>query len=94
MEPEIGDVVASRASSDAAAFGIERRAQESRRRPVDIDRAAWYLIRRFGDGCAVAAYRRAATCAQHGAHRRAAEWRLVLQRVVALHFAPPSGATF
>lgn len=93
MEPEIGNVVASQVSSDAAAFGIERRTQESRRRPVDIDRAAWYLIRRFGDGCAVAAYRRAATCAQHGAHRRAAEWRLVLRRVVALHFAPPSGAT-
>ncbi len=57
-------------------------------RPLpSIDRAALLLIRKYGDDCAVEAYRRSSCCAYQGLGREAAEWRAVMRRVVALHFA-------
>lgn len=77
---------------DDPALDVSVAPRTRRGRPLDIERAAWHLVRRYGDDCAAVAYARASTCAQHGDDRRAAEWRLVLERSVALQFAEPGGA--
>lgn len=62
------------------------------RRPLpSIDRAAWLLIRKFGDDSAIEAYRRSECCRCRGDRLSAAEWKAVLIKVIALHFAPPAG---
>jgi hypothetical protein len=59
--------------------------------PLNIDRAAWLLIRKFGDDCALAAYTRGQYCRCHGQYEAASEWQLVLLKVIELHFKQPSG---
>lgn len=55
-------------------------------KPIPIDRAAVMLIRRFGDDCAIMAWQRAKTCMALGEHRAAAEWQLVLRRLLNVYF--------
>lgn len=57
---------------------------------LNVDRAAVFLIRRYGDDCAKVAYLRAQQCQCRGAAQAASEWKLVVQKVVELHFAPRS----
>ena len=61
------------------------------RKPVNVERTAWYLIRRFGDDSAVVAFRRAQQCAARNDEASSREWHLVTRRVVELHFAQPQG---
>jgi hypothetical protein len=61
------------------------------RRPLDIDKTALFLIRRFGDDCAIVAFQRSRCCANNGEPAAAAQWRQVMCRVVELHFARPQG---
>jgi len=61
------------------------------RRPINIDRAAWFLIRRYGEDSAMEAFRRAQSCADRRDQNAAHEWRLVLNKVIELHFAKPKG---
>lgn len=58
--------------------------------PLDIDRAAWFLSRRFGDDCALVAYHRALACARTGDKKSEAEWRHVVRRLIETHFARPT----
>ncbi len=60
-------------------------------RPLDIDQTAWLLIRKYGDDCAVVAQARSQCCARHQDLQRSAEWRLVVHKVIELHFAPRKG---
>ena len=61
------------------------------RTPINIDRTAWTLIRRFGDDSAKVAFERVRVCADRGDEASAEEWRLVVHKVVELHFAPSKG---
>lgn len=61
------------------------------RKPLDIDRAAWCLIRRYGDESAKVAYLRAQNrllCSDSDAVN---EWKLVIDKIVELHFTARSG---
>lgn len=60
-------------------------------KPLNIDRAAWFLIRCYGDDCAKAAYQRLLNCQGSGDKTGAGEWKLVMRRVVELHFCSPKG---
>ena len=62
------------------------------RPPLNIDHAAWFLIRRYGEESAVEAFRRIQSCADRKDQEAAHEWRLVLNKVIELHFAAPSGS--
>lgn len=59
--------------------------------PLDIDRAAWFLIRRHGDDCAKVAFQRAQWCRHRGDEAGARVWKLVVEKVVQLHFSTPRG---
>ncbi len=59
-------------------------------RPIDIDRAAWVLIRRFGDRSEDVALVRARHCQDDGRETAAAEWRCVLIKVLEIR-APKQG---
>jgi len=63
-------------------------ADDTRRpmRPLDVDRAAWFLIRRYGESrLAVAvASRRIAFCVDSGAESAAYEWCGVLRKIIEL----------
>lgn len=61
------------------------------RKPLDVDRTAWFLIRRYGDDSALVAFRRSQHCAARNDADSCREWRLVTRRVVELHFARPQG---
>lgn len=62
------------------------------RRPIpSIDRAAWLLIRKYGDESAIEAYRRSECCRCHGDALSATEWKAVLLKVIELHFKPSCG---
>lgn len=63
----------------------------TRVRLPSIDQAAWLLIRKYGDCSAVEAFRRSQCCRQMGDEAAAAEWRLVMKKVVELHFQQRSG---
>jgi hypothetical protein len=63
------------------------------KRPLNIDRAAWALICRFGDESAKVAFQRASICTHRNDDVAASEWRLVVQKVVELHFARNDGFT-
>ena len=65
----------------------EKADQGHRAKPLDIERAAWFLSRRYGDDCALVAYRRALACAQSGRRKHEAEWRQVMRRLIDVHFA-------
>jgi hypothetical protein len=58
---------------------------------IDIDRVAVLLIRRFGEDSALVAYAREQFCLARGDRHLAAQWRLVLRRVVSLYFTPRRG---
>ncbi|MCB1506437.1 MAG: hypothetical protein KDJ47_15780 [Hyphomicrobiaceae bacterium] len=60
-------------------------------KPIDINRAAWCLIQRYGDDCAKVAYARSRCCRCLGDPRGEGEWKLVIEKVVQLHFSTPSG---
>lgn len=60
-------------------------------RPLDIDRAAWFLIRCYGDECAKVAFDRSRRCACRGDTAGVEEWKRVVNKVVELHFARPRG---
>ncbi len=60
-------------------------------KPLDIDRAAWVLIRCHGDDCAKVAYQRARSCRHRGDDAGAQAWKLVVEKVVELHFSTPRG---
>lgn len=60
-------------------------------KPLDINRAAWFLIRRYGDECAKVAFLRSRRCQCCGDQMGASEWKLVTRKVVELHFARPRG---
>lgn len=64
----------------------------NRRRPLNIDQTAWMLIRKYGDDCAAIAQIRSQCCARRQDLQRSAEWRLVVHKVIELHFAPGKGA--
>lgn len=61
------------------------------RKPLDIDKAALFLIKKHGEDSAVAAYNRANCCRCRGDPISEREWLAVLKRVVDLHFAPRGG---
>ncbi len=60
-------------------------------KPLDIDKAALFLIKKYGDESAVVAYNRANCCRCRGDEPTENEWLTVLKRVVDLHFAPRAG---
>jgi hypothetical protein len=60
-------------------------------RRLDIDRAALFLMRRYGNDCAVVAFHRSRCCARQRLETAERDWRLVLRRVIELHFANPRG---
>ncbi len=59
--------------------------------PLNIDRAAWFLVRRYGDDSAIVAFRRAQMSALQNNKVAEGEWRLVLRKIIDLHFAKPDG---
>ncbi len=59
-------------------------------RTLNIDRAARFLIHSYGDECAKIAYQRLVNCQDQGDHAAASAWRLVMRKVVDLHFRRPS----
>jgi hypothetical protein len=61
--------------------------------PLNIDRTALFLIRRYGDNSAVMAFRRMQFSALQSNKTAEGEWRLVLSKVIELHFAKPRGPT-
>lgn len=60
-------------------------------RPIDVERAAIFLIRKFGDDSAIVAYQRARCCQCRGDAETAKEWDAVLKRVVDLFFVERTG---
>ncbi|CFX25871.1 protein of unknown function [Candidatus Filomicrobium marinum] len=60
-------------------------------KPLDIDKAAVFLIRKFGEDSASVAYSRAYCCRCRGDNNAAQEWNAVLNRIVALLFSPREG---
>lgn len=58
---------------------------------IDIDKAAAFLILKYGDDSAVVAYNRANCCRCRGDSQSEREWHAVLKRVVELHFEPRKG---
>ncbi len=60
-------------------------------KPLNIDRAAWFLIRCYGDDCAKVAYQRFLNCTGSGDDVGAHEWKLVMKRAVELHFSERKG---
>ncbi len=60
-------------------------------KPLDIDRAACFLIRRFKDDCAKVAFQRSLNCRDRGDVVGADEWKLVMKRVVELYFSDRKG---
>lgn len=61
------------------------------RRPLDIEKTALFLMRRFADDCAVVAYQRSRCCLRIGEEAASQEWHRVMVRVIELHFAQPNG---
>jgi hypothetical protein len=51
------------------------------RRPLDIDRVAWLLIRKFGPCAAHEALNRMAYCAEYIDNQSATEWSLVAEKI-------------
>lgn len=64
---------------------------EDARKPIDIDRAAVFLIKKHGDDSAVVAYNRANCCRCRGDSQSEREWHAVLKRVIELHFETRKG---
>lgn len=60
-------------------------------RRLDIGKSAWELVEAFGDMSAMEAFRRCEQCKAGGDYIRAAEWRLVFEKVVQLQFSTPNG---
>lgn len=60
-------------------------------KPLDVGRAAWFLIRCYGDDCAKVAFERSRTCLCRRDDVAAGQWKLVVEKVVELHFARPRG---
>lgn len=60
-------------------------------RPLDIDKAAVFLIKNFGDDSAVVAYSRACCCQCRGDENAAREWNAVMRRIVELLFSKREG---
>ncbi len=60
-------------------------------RRLDIDRTALFLMRRYGNDCAVVAFHRSRCCARRKLETAEREWRLVLRRVIELYFDNPRG---
>jgi len=58
---------------------------------INIDKAAAFLIIKYGDDSAVVAYNRANCCRCRGDSQSEREWQAVLRRVVELHFEPRNG---
>ncbi len=61
------------------------------RKPIDVQRSAWLLIRKYGDDGLNVAYLRSRYCQERDAPLAAAEWRLVARKVMEFHFAGPHG---
>lgn len=61
------------------------------RKYPDIDRMAWFLVRRYGDDSAKVAYSRQQRCAERNDEAGAGTWKLVVRKIAELHFAPPRG---
>lgn len=61
------------------------------RKRLDIDRAALFLIKKYGDDSAKVAYCRAHCCRCHGDTVAEGEWKAVVKRIAELHFAPAGG---
>ena len=61
------------------------------RPPLNIGRAASFLMRRYGDDCTAVARRRAANSAVRQDTAAACEWRLVMATINAYLKAEPDG---
>ena len=61
------------------------------RKRLDIDRAAVFLIKKYGDDSVKVAFCRANCCRCSGDTGAEAEWQIVVKRIAELHFAPPMG---
>jgi hypothetical protein len=51
------------------------------RKPLDIDRVAWLLMRKFGPCAEQEAVNRMSYCAEHIDERTAREWRVVADKI-------------
>ena len=60
-------------------------------RRLDIDRPAVFLMRRYGNDCAMVAIDRSRCRARRKLKTAEREWRLVLRRVIELYFAKLRG---
>lgn len=59
--------------------------------PLNIDRAAWQLIRRYGDESAKIAFRLCLDSTIRGDEIGASQWKLVIKWIVDLQFNEPEG---
>lgn len=60
-------------------------------KPLDIDKAAVFLIKQFGDDSAAVAYSRSCCCQCRGDENAAREWNAVMRRIVELLFSQRKG---
>jgi len=59
--------------------------------PLDIDRASWQLIRRYGDESAKIAFRLYLDSTIRGDEIGASQWKLVIKWIADLQFNEPEG---
>jgi hypothetical protein len=67
-----------RATSDVSASDLET---ARNRKPLDIDRVAWLLVRKFGPCAEQEAINRMTYCAKYIDERTAGEWRVVADKI-------------
>lgn len=60
-------------------------------KPLDVDKAAVFLIKKFGDNSAAVAYSRSYCCRCRGDETAAQEWNAVMKRIVNLLFSRRQG---
>lgn len=72
-------------------MGLMRPEMPCQARALNTDRAAWVLIRRFGDDALLVAEKRRIFCIQQNRTVSAAEWARVQQKVCELSQIMPAG---